>query len=353
MSDVEATTQTTGAAADTESQFQSFWDAGAFDSTDEPPREDAQAAQTADDAPPADEPRVGDDPPADDAAKSAETAEEEAPQAQSLDELLASLKIDPQSARALNVPVKIDGVEKLVPLQDVLKSYQLEGHVNNKSIELSNQKVQFEQERDGWRQATQQALQQHQQMGQLALQMLNHDFSQVDWNTLRSQNPGEFAALQAEYANRQQQIAGFLQNVQAQQAQESQHQQQLLQQAIAQERERLVQAVPEWQDQKAFTEAQGKMVNYARSLGFKDAELNQIYDHRYMRILHDAARYQELQAAKPQALKQVRQAPAMAKPGSRTDTNPAAAKRQQVMDRLSRNPRDQDAQAAAFEFFAN
>jgi hypothetical protein len=127
----------------------------------------------------------------------------------------------------------------------------------------------------------------------------------------------------------------------------------LLQQAIAQERERLVQVVPEWQDPKAFTEAQGKMVNYARSLGFKDAELNQIYDHRYMRILHDAARYQELQAAKPQALKQVRQAPPMAKPGSRTDTNPQAAKRQQVMDRLNRNPRDADAQAAAFEFFAN
>lgn len=351
MNDATATTQT-GAAMDTESNFQSLWDSGAFDPNGEPPKEATQDSAPVDEAPPSDEPRLGDDPPAADPEHAA-TPEEESPQYESLDALLTSLKVDPQAARTLNVPVKIDGVEKLVPLQDVLKSYQLEGHVNNKSIELSNQRNQFDQEREGWRQATQQALQQHQQMGQLALQMLNHDFAQVDWNALRNQNPGEFAALQAEYSNRQQKIQGFLQTVQAQQAQEAQHQQQLLQQVIAQERERLTQIVPEWQDSKAFAEAQGKMVNYARSLGFKDAELNQIYDHRYMRILHDAARYQELQAAKPQALKQVRQAPPMAKPGSRTETNPNEARRQAAIDRFNRNPRDEDAQAGVFSLLTD
>lgn len=352
MSDAAPTTPT-GAGTDVESQFQGLWDAGAFDTNDEPPREDAQSSAAADETPPADDASVGDDPPAADPASDAQSSQEEDPKYESLDALLTSLKVDPASARALSVPVKIDGVEKLVPLQDVLKSYQLEGHVNNKSIELSNQRTQFDQEREGWRQATQQALAQHQAMGQAALQMLNHDFSRVDWNALRTQNPAEFAALQAEYSQRQQQIQGFLQNVTLQQQQESAQQQQALQQAIAKEREMLMDVNPEWRDPAAFAKDREMMVNYARSLGYKDAELNSIYDHRQMRILRDAARYQELQASKPQVLKQVRQAPPMAKPGSRTETNPNVAKRQQVMDRLSRNPRDQDAQAAAFDFFAN
>jgi hypothetical protein len=70
-----------------------------------------------------------------------------------------------------------------------------------------------------------------------------------------------------------------------------------------------------------------------------------------MRILHDAARYQALQAATPQALKQVRQAPPQAAPGSRTQANPDAARRQAAIDRFNRNPTDIDAQAAMFDQF--
>jgi len=185
------------------------------------------------------------------------------------------------------------------------------------------------------------------------MQMLTHEYQTIDWNALRAQNPAEFAALQAEFGQRQGQIQNYLQAVNQAAQQEAQQQQQAMQQAVAGERERLFTAVPEWRNEETFSKDREAMSQYARSLGFKDAELSQIFDHRYMRVLHDAARYQALQASKPQALKQVRQAPPMAKPGSRVDSNPSAAKRQQVMDRLSRNPRDQDAQAAAFDFFAN
>ena len=359
MSDV-ATTQT--GAADTEGQFQGLWDSGAFDPNGIPPKEGnegtaqvqqdvAQAAQ--DDAAQLQTQEDGQH------VEGAQEGQQQGQQAEesqtygSLDDLLTSLKVDPQSVMKLNVTTKIDGVETQVPLEQVLKSYQLEGHVNNKSIELSQQKTQFETERNEWRSATQQALQQHQAMGNLALQMLNHDFNRIDWNTLRANNPAEFAALQAEYGQRQQQIQGFLQQVQMQSQQEAQQQQQAQQQAFAQEHQRLMDARQEWRDPQAFSKDRESMVNYARNLGFKDAELNQIFDHRYMLILHDAARYQALQAAKPQALKQVRQAPPMAKPGSRTDTNPNDSRRQAAIDRFNRNPRDEDAQAAVFSMFSD
>jgi hypothetical protein len=348
MSDVQATTPDVGTAAPSqEAAFQSFWDAA---QDTERPREETGAQTQQDDAQ-----GVRDAQAAEQGTPKTEGAQEveEAPSYASLNEMLAAHKIDPESVMGLHVTAKIDGVETQVPLADVLKSYQLEGHVNNKSIEVSNQKAALEQERTQWQQAAQQALHQHQAMGNLALQMLNHDYQKIDWNNLRVNNPAEYAAMQTEFGQRQQQIQGFLHQVDQTRQQEAQQQQAAMRQTLAQENDKLMNARPEWRNPDAFTKDRDQMQQYARNLGFQDAELNAIYDHRYMLILSDAARYRALQAAAPQALKQVRQAPPMAKPGSRVDSNPNAAKHQQVMDRLGRNPRDQDAQAAAFELFAN
>ena len=353
MSDVAATTDT-GAAISTDPRFDGFFSNEGF--SDEPPRDQTAAtpqdgAQTGQQAAQDD---AGDDASkfaAQDAPKTPEAAE--APQYASLNEMLAAHKIDPESVMGLHVTTKIDGVEKQVPLSDVLKSYQLEGHVNNKSIDLANQRTAFEQERQAVRTLAQQQLQQNQQLGNLAMQMLNQDFARVDWNGLRANNPAEFAALQADFHQRQQGIQQYMGQLQQQAQQAEQQQQAQMHQALAVENERLLGVRPEWRDPAAFSAAKETMKQYARSVGFQDAELNQILDHRYMVILDHAARYQALQAATPAALKQVRQAPQMVAPGSRTDVNPREAQRKAVVERLNRNPRDSDAQAAAFEFFAN
>ena len=348
MSDVAATTTQTGAVT-TEDAFQSFYDNGGLE--DRPEEQGAQdgAAQSQ---------GQQDAQQAQDGTQTAQQADAAAqddntPAYASLSELLTAHKIDPESVMGLHVTAKIDGKETQVPLSEVLKSYQLEGHVNNKSIELANQRTAFEQERQAIRTLAQQQLQQNQALGNLAQQMLTQEFQQVDWNGLRANNPAEFAALSMQFQNRQGAIQQYLQHVQQQTAQAEQAQQQALQQSLATENQRLMEVRPEWRDQKSFSEARERMTKYARSQGFKDAELGQIFDHRYMIILDHAARYQELQAATPQALKQVRQAPQMVAPGSRTEVSPREAQRKSVVERLNRNPRDQDAQAAAFEFFAN
>jgi len=360
MSEVVATTQPGAAVSgDAESQFQGLWDSGAFDPNGIPPKEGNEGTQDA--APAGQEgaqqsaaPQEGQQ--AGEQSQGAGEGQQEGQQQQSqeyesLDALLTSLKIDPASVMKLNVTTKIDGVETQVPLESVLKSYQLEGHVNNKSIELSNQRAEHERAVNEWRAANQQAFQQHQAMANLALNMLNHDFNQVDWNTLRTQNPAEYAALYTQFQQRQQQIQGFAQQVQQQQQQQALLQQQTLQQSIAQERVKMLEAIPEWRDPAAFDRDRQQIAQYARNAGFQDAELGQINDHRYMRILHDAARYQALQAAAPQALKQVRQAPKVVAPGSRTETNPNDARRTAAIDRFNRDPRNEDAQAAVFSLF--
>lgn len=368
MSEVNATTQDSGAAGlmSDESAFQNLYEQGGFDPNGEPPKDQVQIGDAPRDAAAAQNEAGADGQGAQgqqtgaeaqgpqDGQQAAQTGQQEEPATyNSLEDLLTSMKVDPASAKSLAVTVKVDGVETQVPLEQVIKSYQLEGHVNNKSIEVSNQRQALEQERVQWQQATQQALHQHQAMGNMALQLLNHDFSKVDWNGLRQNNPAEFAALQAEFGQRQQQLQAFLSQVDQARQQEAVQQQQAQQQNLAQERDRLYQAIPEWRDPAAFNKARDQISQYARNLGFQDAELDQIFDHRYMRILHDAARYQALQAATPQALKQVRQAPPAAAPGSRTQANPNDARRSAAIERFNRNPNDEDAQAGVFSLFTD
>lgn len=354
MSDVVATTQDVGAASG-EDQFQGLWDSGAFDPAGIPPKEpggqEHEASAGQERAQGDDDRLQGQD--QEQGTQEQEGTEKDAPTYASLNEMLAAHKIDPESVMGLHVTAKIDGVETQVPLSDVLKSYQLEGHVNNKSIELSNQRNAFEQERQAAQTMFRQQIQQNTTLGNLAMQMLTHEYQQVDWNALRAQNPAEFAALNAEFQQRQGQIQNYLQAVNQAAVQEQQQQQMSLQQAIKGENEKLMGAIPEWRNQETFSKDTNAMKTYARSLGFQDAELNQIFDHRYMRVLHDAARYQALQAAKPEALKQVRQAPKVVAPGSRVERNPQDASRQAAIDRFNRNPRDMDAQAAVFGFLTD
>ena len=353
MSDVAAVTTQPGATVDSESAFQNFYDAGAFDPNGIPPREEggqdydanASAGQEGAQNDAAREQGQENDQP----AERQEGAETETPTYASLNDLLTAHKIDPNSVMGLHVTAKIDGVETQVPLSDVLKSYQLEGHVNNKSIELSNQRTAFEQERQAARTLFQQQIQQNTAMGNLAMQQLTHEFQKVDWNALRAHNPAEFAALHAEFNQRHNEIQNYLGAVQQAAQQEAQQQQQAMQQAIKGENEKLMNAIPEWRNGETFKNDTNAMKTYARSLGFQDAELSQIFDHRYMRVLHDAARYQALQAAKPEALKQVRQAPKVVAPGSRVEKNPNDARRQAAIERFNRNPNDIDAQAAVFD----
>ena len=346
---MEATTQSGGQPTTSiEGQFDSLWDAGAFDLANEKPKPEAVEAQSEDRADTRTE-----QPPQDAQQATQEPEEPEGPEYESLDHFLTENKLDPESFRALPVTVKIDGETKTVPLSDVIKSYQLESHVHNKSAQVAEVQRQVEAERQAAREIVRQQLTQNQALADLGQQMLTQEYQRVDWNHLRISNPAEYAAKFTEFQQRQAQITQYVQQVQGQQAQAQQAQQQDLARLVQIERQKMLEIVPEWTDPQKFTADAEVMQKYAKSNGFTEQELSNLFDHRMMRILHDAARYGELKAAKPEALKKVRAAPNQtAKPGARNIKNPVEAKRAQVVQRVLSNPRDSDALASAFEMFA-
>lgn len=267
----------------------------------------------------------------------------------SVEQFLEKHKFDANSFLDLPTTVKINGETKQVPLKDVIKSYQLEGHVQNKSQELSRQQTQFETERQTAMQLIQQQLITGRNYVTMAQNALNHDFQQVNWQQLKAEDPVKFMLTQNDFAQRQALISQGLQQIESAQQAEAQRLQQQQAALLPQEKARMLDALPEWKDPAKLQEGMSRIATYARGLGFNDAELNGIFDHRYIQVLNDAAQFRALQAANPEALKRVRAAPQMAKPGTRTNTDPKQVARTQAMDRFKANPRDQDAQAALFE----
>jgi hypothetical protein len=339
-----------------EDQFQGLFEAGAFDLANKHPEQtpgDPQpSTETQNDADQSQSAQALED--AQKSATGQEETQSEETTYQTLDDFLTAQKVDPESFKTLPVTVKIDGETKLVPLQDVLKSYQLEGHVNHKSQQLSEAQKAFETEQQAARTIIQNQLLQNKALADAAQNMLTQEFQRVDWNALRVQNPAEYAAKWTEFQQRQGQIQNYLQGVQAQHDAMQQQQQASLAQTIQAERERLLNVVPEWRDTERFAADSKRMIDAGKQLGFSEAELSQIYDHRIMRVLHLAASQLGLQAAKPEALKKVRAAPQpTSKPGTRNIQDPKVAQRTQVFERVNSNPRDADALAAAFELLAS
>lgn len=321
-----------------EEKFQSLFDAGAFEPTtnEGKPQEPPAAAQTQP-ASPAQPSSV--EPPAGD----------QDPEYADLSDYLTKSNIDPETFYKLPAQVKINGETKPVPLSDLLKSYQLESDYTRKTQELANQRNAFESSRQEAIQVYQRELTQAQTLGNLAHQELLGQYQRVDWNKLRQEDPAQWAVLNTEFNQRAAAIQNHLAQVnQAHQQQQYNQQQELQTKVLPAEREKLLSARPEWRDEKNFEAARTQMRTAAVKLGFNDAELSQIYDHRYLVALDYASRYLALQASTPEAVKRVRTAPVAAQPGARTQRDPKAVAAAQLREAFKKSPRDEDVAARYF-----
>lgn len=352
-----APTNPLGGSQATEDRFESLWQAGAFDSQD--PKEAAQLRESRGQTEPiqSSAPTKADPPAqvaADPAQAAPQQAEQDPPDYANVEDYLQKAQIAPESFYELPVTVKIDGKTSQVPLKDVLKSYQLEQHVQQKSIAVSEAQKAWEAEQVQAKQALAQHLQTAQNLATLARQQLLAEYQGIDWNKLRVEDPIAWSVRNQEFNLKANAIEQQLSQIQqAQQAQIQQAQQQQAAQ-LPKERDRMLEARPEWRDEKQFQAARSEISAYAQKLGFNAAELGSIFDHRYMLVLHDAARYAALQAQAPQAVKRVRAAPQQANPGARTQRDPKQVAATQAKERFTKSRgRDQDAAAAYFEHLAN
>lgn len=347
-------------------RFQGLWDQGAFAQTGpkgeelpgerppprqearQEPRQDPQQPQPAQQQTQTLETRE----PEEQVAQEPVAAEPEGPEYADLHDYLAKSQIEPESFMQMPVTVKVDGKTSQVPLADLVRSYQTDAHVTQKSQAFAEQQRQWETERQTVTQSLQQHLQTVTNLVSLAHQELLRDYQGIDWNRLQMEDPIRWAVLDRQFQARNASIQQAMQQTAQQFQQQQQQQAQELAQRLPREQEQMLEKNPVWRDEKRFQADRGEMLAMGQKMGFTPAELSQIHDHRYMLALHYASQFLKLQAQAPQALKKVRAAPQMANPGARITRDPNQVARTQARANFMKNRRDPEAQAAYFETLA-
>jgi len=282
------------------------------------------------------------DEPEDDAQPEETEAEPE-----TLEELAERLGWDLDKVLSLKTKTKIDGKEGTQLLRDLVKSYQLEGHLNQKLMTHAEERKAFETERHNFFQTSQHKLQQLDTGVKIAQKLLEGDFSQVNWQELQDQDPVAFAQRFAGFQQRKAQI-DHVANLLAQEHQQSQQQAAAQTQAYLAEQMRLLESkVPEWSSDAGRTKSLGEMAPvFTSAYGISAEELGNVSDHRMLLVARDAWQWQKLQKAKPAIVNKVKSAPKLLKPGapqSRAAQEGLLLK--QERDRLRKSGKVSDAKA--------
>ena len=230
----------------------------------------------------------------------------------------------------------IDGETHKVPVAELVKSYQLQGHVNNKSIALENDRKEFHTTRDQAYGELTTRLQGLNQLIQLNEQSLLAEYNGIDWNALRMTEPGEWAALQQQFNQRALQIQQ-VKDLAGQESQrltqeQQQQQQKALQDRAAGELQKMMADNPTWSDQTVMAKDIGEVGAFLRNqYGFTDQEIADNIDHRLMRMFKDAMAFHA--GTKAIADKKVPASlPKFVKPGTGGGDRPSLQKARQVKE---------------------
>ena len=108
--------------------------------------------------------------------------------------------------------------------------------------------------------------------------------------------------------------------------------QQELAQRIEKGKEVLAKEIPNWS-----RDTSQAIISTGKEYGFTEDELSQVYDPRYVKVLHDAMQWRKLQS-NPTVKNKVSQAKPVVKPGAKdTKANVDNAQRKQLRDNLRKS----------------
>lgn len=259
--------------------------------------------------------READDTDDDDAAAS-DDAQDVETQFSSLNELADAAGLDLDKVMDFALPVKIDGKEGTASLRDLVKSYQLDGHINQKLASLDNDRKTFEGKRiEAERSAADRLLKLNAGVQTLERALIS-DFAGVDWDKLRAENPSEFNSKFVAYQQRYAQMQDIAKQIGEEQQKHQQSQQARAKAWLEEQRTLLKAKIPEWGDDTRRAKDKAEILDYLKGVGISKEEFEQLGDHRYALVVRDAWKWGQLQKSRPATLKKVKSAPKLLKPGT-------------------------------------
>ena len=279
----------------------------------------------------------------------------EEPQAEAQETEYEAQEYDEQAEESYEEPqqtpkyrVKVDNEEMEVDVDELIKGYSRTSDYTKKTQALAEQRKAIEAEKAKVQDAAR-LRDQYAQRLQVIEQMLTQS-PQENLAELKETDPIGYAVKMAEQVEREKQLAAVRQE-RAQLAQRQQYEQQeRLKAHLSQEAERLQAAIPEMADEVKGEVVRKEIKDFARSIGFSEQELSQVYDHRAVLTLYKAMQYDKLQKSKPATAKRVAEAPKTLRPGPAQQSDPKSDDVKKLKGQLRKTGKQRDA-AKLFERF--
>jgi len=245
--------------------------------------------------------------------------------------------------------VKIDGEVQELPLSEIINGYQREADYRRKTMELADNKRDFESQSEESKKQIGEDFQRSKVVLNMLANQLKSDKESVNWAELRDYEPGEFAAKQEEFRQREGQLKSlwndadrFLQ--QSQQTQVTQ-QKESFDKYLVDEGQKLVTAIPEWSNPETAKAEKTQLGNYLiDNFGFNKDEIfgkrnengdfitHGVTDHRFMLLAKQAMKANNSNIQVEIAEKKVKKLPKVVKPGAKLGKKKL---KQQKNDRIS------------------
>lgn len=245
--------------------------------------------------------------------------------------------------------VKVDGQEIQVTEDELLKGYSRTQDYTRKTQKLSEERQAAQAEFDQVRAERERyaavitAMQQQLEAASPA---------EPNWDKLRAEDPIEFGIRWAEHQRREQQkTALFAEQQRLAEIQQYERTQQM-QKMLEKEQQSLLEAIPEWSDPQKAKAEKSELLDFGRTVGFTDAELNNVVDHRAVLMLRKAMLYDKLMSKRADIKPTPKATTPVLRPGAATTVPKAVSEVSRAKQRLAKTGSIRDA-TSAFEAILN
>ena len=245
--------------------------------------------------------------------------------------------IQNESSEEPTYQVKVQGQTMEVTLDELLQGYQREADYTRSKQDLSLEKSRLDQTLQRSQSEINQKLAKLNDLNSAAQAQLQQEYANIDFERLYEDDPVEASKLEHKMRKR-------ADNLQRIHYETQQAQQQELARFVQDEQSKMLTLIPEFNDPNKASALRNDMKGYLQRQGFKDQEINSIYDSRQVMLIRDALAYDKIRRANPKVKKKVVNAPKVVTSGSpKTAAEQNAQLRKDKLNRLKKSGGVRDA----------
>ena len=252
--------------------------------------------------------------------------------------------VEEEAPQLQTFTVKVDGQEVEVTQEELINGYSRQQDYTRKTQELSQQRKTIEEQQA---ELAQRDAIYSQLLPKMEAQLNATLGEEPDWNTLYEDDPVGYVRQKQLWDEQKEKLTAVQAEQQRLQQESYVEQQKLIQQQVEEGQTKLLDVIPEWQNQEVASKEKAEIANYATNvLGYTQEEINSVYDWRALLGLRKAWLSDKI--AETVKKKPTQKAPArVARPGT-TNKRKTVTPAKKAKQRLAKSGKVQDA-AKVFE----